>query len=208
MRLREELFLLGHDQRGRPVVHPDRLDLGVAGAFLVELALAGRLVVSGGHVAVADSNPTADAEIDHLLLMILRARSVPGLTAVLDEIRVGAADRARAPLAATGVVRSVTVKRLGLIPVIRHPADEAVVRRISVGLWYAAQGDGQPDDRTSALLALVHAVLLHEHVFANIPMTGLAARLRGVRDRAARPVREIATAVGGLAAGRAVAGHR
>jgi len=208
VRLREELFLLGHDRSGRVAVHPDSLDLGAAGAFLADLALTGRLVVSGGHVAVADTAPTADAEIDHLLLAILRARSTPPLSGVLNEIRPGAADRARAGLMAAGVVREVTVKRLGFIPVTRHPADEAAVRKISVGLWYAAQATEQPDNRTAALLALVHATLLHEHVFGDLPMGGLEARLRAVRDRASGPVREIATAVGTLVAGRAVAIYR
>jgi hypothetical protein len=208
VRLREELFLLGHDPSGRAVVPAHSLDLGAAGALLAELAQSGRLAVSGGHVTVADTTPTADAEIDRLLLLVLRSPAAPPLGAVLTELHPGAADRVRAGLAAAGVVREVGAKRLGLIPVTRYPADEAAVRRITVGLWYAAHGRDQPDDRTAALLALVHAVQLHGHVFGGMPMNGLGARLTAIRDRGPAPVREIATAVSALVPRRPVAIYR
>jgi len=199
VRLREELFLLGHDKAGKTVVHPHSLDLGVAGALLAEQALAGRILVSGGHLAVTDPSATGDPEVDRLLDAILRAPAAPPLGGVLTEIRVGAAERVRAEL---------THRRLGLLSVTRYPADEAVVRKISVGLWYAAHGKEQPDEPTATLCALVHAVLLHEHVFTNMPMTGLDARMREIRDRSLVPVREIAGAVSSLVASRAVAIYR
>ena len=208
MRLREELFLLGHDKVGKTVVHPHSLDLGVAGAVLAEQALAGRILVSGGRVVVSDPALTGEPEIDLLLAAILRAPAAPALTDALNEIHAGAADRVRADLIADGVVAEVHGKRLGLIPVTRYPADEAVVRKISVGLWYAAHGKEQPDEPTATLCALVHAVLLHEHVFTNMPLTGLDARMREIRDRAPVPVRDIAGAVSSLVASRAVAIYR
>ena len=208
MRLREELFLLGHDKAGKTVVHPHSLDLGVAGALLAEQALAGRILVSGGHLAVTDPSATGDPEVDRLLDAILRAPAAPPLGGVLTEIRVGAAERVRAELIADGVVAELSHRRLGLLSVTRYPADEAVVRKISVGLWYAAHGKEQPDDPTATLCALVHAVLLHEHVFTNMPMTGLDARMREIRDRSPVPVREIAGAVSSLVASRAVAIYR
>jgi len=208
VRLREELFLLGHDRAGKPVVHPHSLDLGVAGAVLAEQALARRILVSGGHLAVTDPAPTGEPEVDRLLAAILRAPAAPALADALMEVHVGAADRVRADLIADGVVAEVHAKRLGLIPVTRYPADEAVVRKISVGLWYAGHGKEQPDEPTATLSALVHAVLLHEHVFTNMPLTGLDARMREIRDRAPVPVREIAGAVSSLVASRAVAIYR
>lgn len=208
MRLRDELFLLGHDRSGRPAVHPDNLDLGVAAARLVELALAGRVAAASGTVAVAEPTATGDPETDALLTAILRAPAPPPLTGVLTHLRTGAAGRVRDDLLAAGVVTTVTQRRLAVLTVTRYPADEATVRSISVRLWYAAQGREQPDQTTGSLAALVHAVLLHEHAFANIPMTGLGARLHEIRDGLPAPVREIVSVVSTMIARQAVAIYR
>ena len=58
MRLREELFLLGFDNAGRPAVHTDSLDIGVAGARLVELVLAGRVGVAAGRLSAVEEPAT------------------------------------------------------------------------------------------------------------------------------------------------------
>jgi hypothetical protein len=208
VRLRDELFLLGHDGSGRTAVHPDNLDLGVAGARLVELALAGRIMAAGGTVAVAEPTATGDPETDTLLTAILRAPAPPPLPGVLTHLRVGAADRVRDHLLAAGVLTKASHRRLGLLPVTRYPADEAVVRTISVRLWYAAQGREQPDTGTGSLAALVHAVLLHEHAFVNMPMTGLPARLQEIRAGLPAPVREIVSVVSAMIAQQAVAIYR
>lgn len=208
MRLRDELFLLGHDGSGRPAVHPDNLDVGVAAAELVELALVGRVAAAGGKVAVAEPTATGDPETDALLTAILRAPAPPPLTGVLTHLRGGAAERVRDDLLAAGVVTKVTQRRLGVLTVTRYPADEATVRSISVRLWYAAQGREQPDTTTGSLAALVQAVLLHEHAFANIPMTALPARLNEIRDGLPASVREIASVVSTIIAQQAVAIYR
>ncbi|GIF61777.1 hypothetical protein Air01nite_78720 [Asanoa iriomotensis] len=99
-------------------------------------------------------------------------------------------------------------RRLGLVPVTRYPADEAVVRTITVRLWYAAHGRSQPDEPTAALCGLMHAVLLHDHVFTTMPMVGLDQRLREIRGKLSDPIREIIDAVTTLVASAAFAIYR
>ncbi|WP_203708832.1 GOLPH3/VPS74 family protein, partial [Asanoa iriomotensis] len=95
MRLREELFLLGFDNAGKPAVHPDSLDIGVAGARLVELVLAGRVAVTGGRLGVIGIAPTGDADDDKLLAAIRLAAQPPPLAGALTQLRVGAGEAVR-----------------------------------------------------------------------------------------------------------------
>ncbi len=208
MRLREELFVLGFDNAGKAAVHPESLDIGVAGARLVELVLAGRVGVSGGRLSVIEAVPTGDADSDALLAAIHRAPKPPPLAGALTQLRAGAGDAVRAELLAEGVVTKVAQRRLGLVPVTRYPADEQVVRAITVRMWYAAHGRSQPDEPTAALCGLVHAVLLHEHVFVTMPLAGLDQRLREIRGKLSDPVREIVDAVGSLVSSAAFAIYR
>ncbi len=208
MRLREELFVLGFDNAGKPAVHPESLDIGVAGARLAELVLAGRVGVSGGRLSVIEAPRTGDADADALLAAIHRAPKPPPLAGALTQLRSGAGDAVRAELLAEGVLTKVAQRRLGLVPVTRYPADETVVRAITVRMWYAAHGRSQPDEPTAALCGLVHAVLLHEHVFVTMPLAGLDQRLREIRGKLSDPVREIVDAVGTLVASAAFAIYR
>jgi hypothetical protein len=208
VRLREELFLLGFDNAGKPAVHPDSLDIGVGGARLVELVLAGRVAVSGGRLGALGVEPTGDHTDDSLLAAIRLAAQPPPLAGALAQLRLGAGEAVRTDLLAEGVVTKVAQRRLGLVPVTRYPADEAVVRAITVRLWYAAHGRSQPDEPTAALCGLVHAVLLHDHVFTTMPLAGLDQRLREIRAGLPDPVREIVDAVGTLVASAAFAIYR
>jgi hypothetical protein len=208
VRLRDELFLLAHDGAGKPVVHPDSLDVGVAGARLAELVLAGRLVVSRGRVAVAEPTATGEPEADALLVAVLNAPEPPPVAAVLAHLRAGSADRVRDDLLRAGVVTRVSARRFGLVAVNRWPADEEVVRPIMVRVWYAAHGRAQPDPVTATLCGLVHGVLLHEHVFVGMPMTGLAQRLVRIRQGSPGTLREVVTAVAAMVAAQAVAIYR
>jgi hypothetical protein len=97
---------------------------------------------------------------------------------------------------------------MGLLAVTRYPADEAVVRTITVRLWYAAHGRSQPHEPTPPQCGLVHAVLLHEHVFTTMPMAGLEPRLRDIRAQLAPPVRETVDAVGTMVSSAAFAIYR
>lgn len=198
VRLPEELFLLSHDGSGKPVVHADSLDLGVAGARLVDLVLAGRVGVTAGRLDVVEAVPTGDPESDNLLAAIMRPPTAPTIAETITRLRDGAGERVRDGLLADGAITKVNARRLGLIAVIRYPADEAMVRTINVRLWYAAHGRSQPEARTAALCGLVHAVLLHDHVFVTMPMTGLGQRLREIRERLSPPVKEIVDTVGEL----------
>src|SRR3954470_9463360 len=72
----EELLLLALDPTTGTTAQPQSLDLGLAGAQLVELALAGRIAPDGDRIAVVSPRPTGDPTLD-CALELLRRRGAP-----------------------------------------------------------------------------------------------------------------------------------
>jgi hypothetical protein len=71
-RLADDLYLLAHhDVSGKPHLQPLAIGLGLAGALLAELALAGTIRISPDRVAVADSTPPQDALVRSVLGALL-----------------------------------------------------------------------------------------------------------------------------------------
>jgi len=72
-RLADDLYLMAHDDRtGKPLLQPRAAGLGLAGALLAELVLAGRIEVEPGGIAIADRNPPQDALAGSVLGLLLR----------------------------------------------------------------------------------------------------------------------------------------
>ena len=75
-RVADDLWLLAHnDVTGKPYIQPRPLGLGLAGALLAELILAGALVVAGDQIAVtARHRPPGDALARHVLGLVAGER--------------------------------------------------------------------------------------------------------------------------------------
>src|SRR5258705_11259401 len=68
--LRDDLFLLAHDDTGKLGIPQPHIGAGLAGATLIELLLARRVAVVDGRLDVLDLSPTGDDEIDATLAAI------------------------------------------------------------------------------------------------------------------------------------------
>ncbi|MFU8870706.1 GOLPH3/VPS74 family protein [Micromonospora sp. SL4-19] len=166
--LAEELLLLAYDdETGKAVMPRISLDLGMAAAVLVELALAGRIAYSEGFLAVVDPAPTGEPIADEVLARI--AADTPHTpSSWVQRLRHGLRDRILGDLCGRGVVRDVDETELGFIHVHRYPVADASVEADIRRRLTAALAAGQlPDERTAALATLV-AVLRME------PTLGLA----------------------------------
>ncbi|MEH0935217.1 GOLPH3/VPS74 family protein [Micromonospora psammae] len=170
--LAEELLLLAYDdETGRATMPRISLDLGMAAAVLVELALAGRVAYAEGSLAVTDPTPVGEPIIDEVLARI--AADTPHTpSSWVQRLRHGLRDRILGDLVARGVVRDVEETELGFIVVHRYPTADASVEAETRGRLAAALASGQlPDERTAALATLV-AVLRMEPALG---LTGDAA---------------------------------
>ncbi len=75
--LAEDLLLLSFRARGGRLGTEQRIDFGLAGAQLVQLAALGRVSVPGDQIIVGDTGPTGDPELDAALADLARAPRPP-----------------------------------------------------------------------------------------------------------------------------------
>ncbi|GIE83673.1 GOLPH3/VPS74 family protein [Actinoplanes regularis] len=156
--LAEELLLLAYDdQTGKATGSRIGLDLGMAAAVLIDLALAGRIAYIDGYLQVKNATPTGDAIADAVLTKV--AGDPPHTPAQwLQRLRHRLRIRVLEDLCARGVVKDVDETQLDYIHVHRYPtADPAFEAEIRERLATALTTDTAPDERTAALATLLSA---------------------------------------------------
>jgi hypothetical protein len=156
--LAEEMLLLAYDDiTGKATGSRIGLDLGMAAAVLVDLALAGRIAYSGGNLVVKDATPIGESIADEVLARA--AADGPHTPAQwVQRLRHGLRNRVLADLVARGVVRDEDETQLGVIHLHRYPsADPAYEAEIRARLAEALIADAVPDERTAALATLLTA---------------------------------------------------
>jgi hypothetical protein len=156
--LAEELLLLAYDdESGRATGSQIGLDLGMAAAVLVELALAGRVAYVDGAIVVKNATPTGQSINDEILGRV--AADTPHTPASwVQRLRHGLRDRVLADLCARGIICDVDETAMGYIHLHRYPTlDGSVEAEVRARLASALSGDSVPDERTAALATLVTA---------------------------------------------------
>ncbi|AGL21010.1 GPP34 family phosphoprotein [Actinoplanes sp. N902-109] len=156
--LAEELLLLAYDDRtGKATGSRIGLDLGMAAAVLVDLALAGRIAYVGGNLVVNDPTPTGDPIADRVLAKA--AEDDPHTPAQwVQRLRHRLRQHVLEDLIARGVVRDVDETQMGAIHIHRYPTtDHAYEAEIRKRLAEALITDEIPDERTAALCTLLVA---------------------------------------------------
>jgi Golgi phosphoprotein 3 (GPP34) len=157
--LAEELLLLAYDdETGKATGSRIGLDLGMAAAVLVELALAHRVALADGAIVVVNPKPIGDPIADDVLAKV--AANPPHTPAAwVQRLRHGLRDRVLADLCARGVVRDVDETTMEFIHLHRYPTvDTSVERDVRARLTAALADGSMPDERTAALATIVAAV--------------------------------------------------
>lgn len=217
--LRDELYLIAHnDDTGRPHLHPPALAVGLAGAVLIDLYLAGRIILHPANTALPvpeqrlqprGTQPVEDLIADAALTSLHRTGG-ERLRAWLPAFATDLYERTRAGLVYTGILHRVTRRRLrGLTTTeVFLPAylKWPVIARAQ--LRYLAAGREQPNNHTAALAGLVVTLGLTRHLYLDIDTDTLVARLRAVANGHHQPVRQILTAVDAAVGDLATATYR
>jgi hypothetical protein len=205
MNLAEEFALLAYGNDGAPDTDSIRLDNGLGGSLLLELAIAGRLDIEDKKVVVRDRTPTGDPLVDQALARIMaddKARK-PGYW-----VKKFAKDARKLTLDRL-VDQEVLIRQqdtvLLVFPRTRYPAPDGVEpvpeTEARQRLTAAVSGTGPVEPRTAALCALVAATNLDRKVFRTLDRERAKERLKEISagDWAATAVRktieEIQTAV-------------
>jgi|SRR5690554_1242552 len=180
------LLLLTDDTTGKTSVDSTTLDLALAGAVLLELAVEGRVDVAApgepvkpGRIVVRDSRPTGDEILD-TALGIATTVSPRKPDAMLGQLKKGLAAALRERLVARGIMRFEEGRVLGIFPTSRWPAaDSSHEDQVRRALFDVLVTGRSATPTEAGLVALLQAVDKVPTVF---PHTGLAKR--ELRDRA------------------------
>ncbi|MEU3143089.1 MULTISPECIES: GPP34 family phosphoprotein [unclassified Streptomyces] len=164
--LGEQLLLLSLDDESGTAKESAKVAPAIAAAALVELALAGRIDVTGDEVTVVDATPPGEPALDAALEAVA-GKEKPGSTKDwINRLKTDAVARANAGLIGKGLVREEKKKVLGLFPVRRYPeADGSVEAAVRQRLHAVVLQGAAPDERTASLVALLHGAKLHRLAF-------------------------------------------
>ncbi|MEU8263995.1 GPP34 family phosphoprotein [Micromonospora sp. NPDC048999] len=218
--LRDELFLLGHnDDTGHLHIHRQSLAVGLAGAVLIDLFLAGRIVLdptSDAHPAgerwlrLHHDQPIGDLIGDTALAAIRHGRAAPPVKVFLRRFSDELYERTRAGLVAAGILHHHTRRRLGGLARTDTylPSDSKWPVVARARLRYLATGREQPDNHTAALAGLVATLGLTEHLYLDEDTATLTARLKAIAEQHHRSVRDITATVDAAVGDLATAAYR
>ncbi|MFC0629062.1 GOLPH3/VPS74 family protein [Kribbella deserti] len=206
MLIAEDLLLLIYDdETGKPMVGNPGLDYALAGAVLIELTMLGKVDSAGAGEAVKkdrlivrDETPTGDLLLDkRLALLVGREGAKP--KNVIDKVSKKLRPELLERLNAKGVLTADKGKVLGLFPVTRWPAQDASHElEVRASLESALKLGMQPDDRTAALIALLHALNVVPKVVTDaVDKKALKRRAKEIAESAwaAEAVRQAVAAV-------------
>ncbi|MFF9865247.1 GPP34 family phosphoprotein [Streptomyces sp. NPDC013953] len=184
--LAEEIALLSLDDESGAAKERSSAGWAVAGGILLELVLAERLTVADGRLAVADATPTGTALLDGRLAKLDEWTRRNGRRKVVDWLTKDQSTAVRATvesLCERGLVTEERHRALGLFPVRRYPeADGSVERELRERLASVVLEGTEPDDRTSGLIALLHAAKLHRLAFPELPRKQVQTRMAEIGE--------------------------
>jgi hypothetical protein len=194
--MREDLFLLAHDDAGKLLIPETSLGAGLAGATLIGLLLDGRVGVGEGRLEVFDDKPTGDAEADATLDAIGANTAPCGPRAWVSWISHGAYERVGDAMVDAGLAERVVVRRLGFVPLSRtRPGDQSDLVRVRSRVRYAIHGRDLPDAETAALCGLVRVLRLEGSLLLSMPAADLLIGLERMTEANDITVRQVTHAV-------------
>jgi len=159
------LLLLTDDTTGRLAVPGAPADAGLGGAVLAELALMGKVDLTGEagpgkpwRLAVYDPSPAGDAVLDAALAIVL-AHEGKKPSAVIKPLGKHLRQTLHGRLVGRGVLRAEQARILGIFPAHRWPAlDTSHEEQVRQQLADALTRQAAPDSRTAELVALLYAL--------------------------------------------------
>jgi len=178
----EELLLLAHDERSGQFANLQDLlmNTALAGAVLMDLALANRLDTDLSSLVVLDRSPTGEKLLDFALQSV---GTLPARTTTLDGLDVlrkqgNELERlAIARLIERGILKEVEGRILWVFESRRYPLiDGKELREVKRRIADLLLSDDIPDPRDIVIIALAQACGLLSRVFSE-------SELRSAQDR-------------------------
>ena len=192
LRFAEEILLLLHNEdRGdfAPGLTPDTLNIVLAGAVLMDLALENRIDTDLEHLFLADSTPLEDDLLDPTLTDIARDTDTRNTNYWLaqttkrgDEIR----DKALARLVNRGILESESEGIFFLSRLVsrsrRYPTiDGQTVEEVQLRIMRVLFSDEIPDPRDIVIIGLADACGVFKNILSQSELSEVQDRIELIR---------------------------
>jgi len=182
MTIAEDFLLLAmRAEDGRPLVSIIRLQCGLTGAVLADLALAGRITLDGAAVTVSDPTPVGTPDEDAALDRIA-AEQPHDLHWWLMDLRRDLQERIIARLVTRGALGEKRQRTMGIFSQTIHPSADPALERQALARLTSLIDGAPPEPESLLLLAIVHATGLDEVIFPQVEAGAIEARLAEQAD--------------------------
>jgi golgi phosphoprotein 3 len=179
----EEILLLAlDDQKGTIKPLPAQaMKFALAGALLMELALADRIDTDLRTLKVVDAKPTDDALLDEVLNLLQTAKTDQSTQHWLNELAwqcQNMQEQVLQQLVDKGVLKIEDRKILWVFAMRRYPLmDDREVKEVRTRLRDLILGNDIPDPREGVLVGLVNACGLFDDIFTEDELARVRPRI-------------------------------
>lgn len=190
----EALFVLGHDESGRPRYHQTILETVVAAGLFAELAIEGALTVTDGR-PVWLHEPDRPRDVTEWLRRLLSAAAEHDLGSWLVEVGAEVTRRTYEGLERSGTCVRESSRRLRMFTVVRlRFAEPTLPGRIEA--WYnsALVWTERPDRADAALAMLARQLGDRPPAYTDLPEARRQERKRLLRNTMDEPLHRIVAA--------------
>ncbi|MFF4505510.1 GPP34 family phosphoprotein [Streptomyces sp. NPDC001401] len=184
--LGEQILLLALDDTTGKAEQQPQAEYMISAAALLELALAGRIRIGDGKVVLQDATPLGAAALDAPLARIAgqdQQDDKGDAQKWVFGLRKEAYEAARQGLLDKGLIREEQRRVLGLFRTSRFPeADGSVEAALRRTLDQVVLAGRDPDERTAALLVLLHHGGLHASAFPDADQAAVKRRTAQIAE--------------------------
>ena len=157
--LAEEFFLVAHDVSGKARIGSVVLGLGLGGALLMELSVAGRVAIADNQVWVTGPALLGDPLLDATLAKIANGPGTRRPRVWVTRLGRGSHEVVSGRLVEAGVLGLAQHRAAGIFPVRRVPEIDGSIRQeVMTRLHGAVVQGADPQPRTAALVSLALAL--------------------------------------------------
>ncbi|ADD44560.1 GOLPH3/VPS74 family protein [Stackebrandtia nassauensis] len=199
--VRDELYLLAHNESGKPLIAMPLLGLGLAAALLIELTMSRHVDVDFDKVVTRPqpanfSQRSLSSIANNALSELYRSRNRP--PSPVNVLLVWSEDiyeRVRGELLAANLVSPITVRRFGLLSGTEYRSDEAAIVRSRTALRRVVMSEASPSAEDAALCGLLVDLQLERSLHLNVNAGWLRQMLKSIGARQPIPIRRIVDAL-------------
>lgn len=180
----EELLLLALDDEKGTIVDKTSVKYGLAGALLMDLALANKIDTDIENLMIVDASPTGDDILDDVLAQIAQSKGTRTTAYWLVQLSQSSStikERLLDRLMQKGILKKEEQKILWVFARRRYPVrDDKEEKEVKTRIREVILSDSIPDSRDVVLISLIKGCYLVDEIFSHKEIDGVKERIEQI----------------------------